>query len=163
MGLSFVKWLRYLSGSTSRDCSVSDNPALYCGTIEQHRIGTLKDTRLSADHPGLTSTFSTFWIRDSMPPWHFIPSSSTHSSISKDRPSRILFPANASSSSQIPLNGGRWSKCGSNMSVVKSRAFKVRALGERISRSLSKLRPLSNVKWSFSSDLAFCNKYSGIV
>ena len=58
---SFERGLRYLPG---RHCSALDNFALSSldTTGRQH----VKETCLIADHPGLTSTFSTFWIIDPM-------------------------------------------------------------------------------------------------
>ena len=61
---SFERGLRYLPG---RHCSASDKFALSSLDIRQHNvIEILKKTCLNADHPGLTSTFSTFWIIDPM-------------------------------------------------------------------------------------------------
>ena len=70
-----------------------------------------------------------------------------------DRTSRILCPAIASNSSQSPASGG-WAKSSYN-STDRSRTLKWMIWKKEV--------PLNShgqlIKWSFSSNSAFCNKY----
>src|SRR5437016_3097255 len=80
---SFERRLRYLSG---RDCSSAlYNPGSFSSQTPQTII-TFKEICFNADHPGLTSTFSSLWTSDP------IESSSSYSftRMSKDRASKIL-------------------------------------------------------------------------